>query len=47
MRRENGAVTGIKRFDFCFGEEESVGVYGLEMMVYWIDVGRLSTDVAE
>ena len=30
MRRENGAVTGMERFDFCFGEEDSVGVYGLE-----------------
>ena len=47
MRRENGAVTGIKRFDFGFSEEECIGVYGLEMMVYWIDVGRKSTDVAE
>ena len=34
MRRKNGAVIGIERFDFCFGEEESVGFYGLEMMVY-------------
>ena len=40
MRRENGVVIGIERFNFCFGEEESVGVYGLEMMVYRIDVGR-------
>lgn len=32
--------------DFCFGEEEIVGVYGLEMVVYWVDVGRRSTDVA-
>ena len=40
MTRENDAVIGIKRFDFCLGEEESVGVYGLEMLVYWIDVGR-------
>ena len=40
MRRENSVVIGIERFDFCFGEEESVGVYGLEMMVYWVDVGR-------
>ena len=40
MRRENGAVTGIKRFDFGFSEEECIGVYGLEMMMYWIDVGR-------
>ena len=47
MRRENGAVTGIKRFDFGFSEEECIGVYGLEMMMYWIDVGRKSTDVAE
>ena len=47
MRRENGAVTGIKRFDFCFSEEECIGVYGLEMKVYWIDVGMLFTDVAE
>ena len=47
MRRENDAVTGIKRFDFGFSEEECIGVYGLEMMMYWIDVGRKSTDVAE
>ena len=47
MRRENGAVTGIKRFDFDFREEECIGVYGLDMMVYWVDVGRKSTDVAE
>ena len=47
MRRENGAVTVIKRFDFGFSEEECIGVYGLEMMMYWIDVGRKSTDVAE
>ena len=47
MRRENGAVAGIKRFDFGFSEEEFIGVYGLEMMMYWIDVGRKSTDVAE
>ena len=40
MRRENGAVTGIKRFDFGFSEEECIGVYGLEMMMYWIDVGK-------
>ena len=40
IRRENGAVAGIERFDFCFGEEESVGFNGLEMMVYWVDVGR-------
>ena len=40
MRRENGVVIGTERFDFSFGEEESVGVYGLEMMVYWVDVGR-------
>ena len=40
MRRENGAVIVIERFDFCFGEEESVGVYGLEIVVYWVDVGR-------
>ena len=40
MRRENGVVIGIERFDFCFDEEESVGVCRLEMMVYWIDVGR-------
>ena len=47
MRRENGAVTGIKRFDFGFSEEECIGVCGLEIMMYWIDVGRKSTDVAE
>ena len=47
MRRENGAVTGIKRFDFGFSEEECIWVHGLEMMMYWIDVGRKSTDVAE
>ena len=47
MMRENGAVTGIKRFDFGFSEEECIGVYGLEMMMYWIYVGRKSTDVAE
>ena len=28
-------------------EEECIGIYGLEMMMYWIDVGRKSTDVAE
>ena len=47
MRRENGAVTGIKRFDFGFSEEECIGVYGLEMMMYWVDVGRKSMDDAE
>ena len=47
MRRENGAVTGIKRFDFGFSEEECIAVYGLDMMIYWIDIGRKSTDVAE
>ena len=47
MRTENGAVTGIKRFDSGFSEEECIGVYGLEMMMYWIDVGRKSTDVAK
>ena len=47
MRRENGAVTEIKKFDFCFSEEECIGVYELEMMMYWIDVGRKSTDAAE
>ena len=31
---------GLRGLIFCFGEEESVGVYGLEMMMYWIDVGR-------
>ena len=40
MRRENSAVIGIEKFDFGFSEEECVRVYGLEMMVYWIDVGR-------
>ena len=40
MRRENGGVTGIERFDFGFSEEEYIGVYGLEMMMHWIDVGR-------
>ena len=40
MRRENGSATGIKRFDFGFSEEECIGVYGLEMMVYLVDVGR-------
>ena len=33
MRREIGAATGIKRFDFGFSEEECIGVYGLEMMM--------------
>ena len=47
MRRENGAVIGMEKFDFGFSEEECIGVYGLEIMAYWIDVGRLSTDVAE
>ena len=40
MRRENSCVTGIERFDFGFGEEECKGVYGLEMMTNWVDVGR-------
>ena len=34
MRRENGAVIGIKRFDFGFSEEECIGAYGLEIVVY-------------
>ena len=40
MRREKGAVTGIERFGFGFSEEECIGVYGLEMMMHWVDVGR-------
>ena len=41
MRIENGAVIGIERSGFGFGEEEeSVGVYGLEMMMYWVNVVR-------
>ena len=47
MRRENGAVNRIKRFDFGFSEEECIGVYGLEMIMHWVVVGRYSTDVAE
>ena len=40
MRRDNGAVTGIGRLEFSFSEEECIGVYELEKMVYWVDVGR-------
>ena len=35
MRRDNGAVVGIERFDFGFSEEECIGVYGLDTTVVY------------
>ena len=47
MMTENGFVIYVQWFDFSFGEEECMRVRGLEIFVYRVKIGGLSTNIAK